>query len=267
MDNINTIRVGSNIETPYVAFGDDSQFENVVVYGFVICKRRHLKHINTEVKLLKKRFKIPNDVVLHCKMLFHADKRKKIGLEHLTPEDVQSIVSRAITIINQGPAMLNYAVGNLDVFRSTLGDSEPVLEFQNISDGSITEVPVSFDPKGALGILMQACFAVPPDGSQGPTANQCQIFASADSTRIKFIDSQKRRADGWYSGFSDIGSPDGQIFQMQPTIATVDTQPMLQLADVAAYVCSHAQDDSANRSFFREQLARIKYWSRKTYAA
>lgn len=71
-----------------------------------------------------------------------------------------------------------------------------------------------------------------------------------------------RLTDGMYSGFLDIGAPDGYVFQLQPTILNADNEPMLQLADIVAYVCSHAADKSTENTFFREQRDRFRYWSR-----
>lgn len=94
-----------------------------------------------------------------------------------------------------------------------------------------------------------------------------QIFVSEDSTKVEFIGPKRRRADGMYSGFSDIGAQEGYVFQMQLTVVNANIEPMLQLADIAAYVCSHASDESAENSFFREQRGRFRYWSQAVFAA
>lgn len=94
-----------------------------------------------------------------------------------------------------------------------------------------------------------------------------QIFVSEDSTKVEFIGPKRRRADGMYSGFSDIGAQEGYVFQLQPTVVNANIEPMLQLADIAAYVCSHASDESAENSFFREQRGRFRYWSQAVFAA
>jgi hypothetical protein len=61
-----------------------------------------------------------------------------------------------------------------------------------------------------------------------------------------------------YSGYSDIGAPQGAVFQLQPTLLESDAAPLLQLADIAAYMCSHSVDISSKGNFFRAQLSRVK---------
>jgi hypothetical protein len=78
---------------------------------------------------------------------------------------------------------------------------------------------------------------------------------------VEFIGEQRRRADSLYSGFSDIGAPAGNVFQLQPTVVKTGSEAILQLADVAAYVCSHAFNNSAEGHFFRDQRERFRYWS------
>lgn len=163
--------------------------------------------------------------------------------------------------MNQGPVRIRYAVGNLAEFGAAIGNE---IEMQHESDGSTIKLSAKLDPKGVLGMLMQACFAVPPDGSQGPPPSHCKIFVSEDSTKVEFIGPKRSRADGMYSGFSDIGAPESHVFHLQPTVVNANNEPMLQLADIAAYVCSHAAEEPAENSFFREQHGRFRYWSRAT---
>lgn len=258
LGNANTIHVGSSNDATYLAFGDDSQFSGVLVYAFVITRRTRVKAIEARIAALKERFRIPKQIAFHCRILFSGHQRQKAGLGHLTPEDVQSIIARSITIMNQNSVLIRYAITDLARFGESMGDE---IEMQHESDGSKIRVLVKLDPKGVLGMLMQSCFAVPPDGSQGPSASDCKIFVSEDSTKVEFIGKKRKRADGLYSGFSDIGAPVGNVFQLQPTVAKADREAILQLADIAAYVCSHASDDSAESRFFRDQRKRFRHWS------
>lgn len=264
MGTAKTVPAGANENASYIAFGDDSQFKNTLAYAFVIVRRVRLRAIEGRIGVLKEKFKIPKEVPLHCRILFSGQQRQKVGLGHLTPQDAQSIVAHAVTIMNQGPVLVRYSIGDLAEIGVALGSE---LEMQHDSDGSIVKVPVKMDPKGLLGLLMQACFAVPPDGSQGPSASDCKIVVSEDSTMVEFIGAKRQRADGMYSGFSDIGAQSGQVYQLQPSSVPAASQPVLQLADIAAYICSHSMDVSPNNAFFREQRDRFRYWSRAVFAA
>jgi hypothetical protein len=262
--NANTIRVGSSHDANYLAFGDDSQFGDVLVYAFAILHRTRSKAVEASILALKERFKIPKQTTLHCRILFSGHQRQKAGLGHLTPDDVQSIVARLVTIMNQKSVLIRYAIANLAEFGKLLGDE---IKLQHESDGSTMKLPVKLDPKGVLGILMQSCFAVSPNGSQGPPASDCNIFVAEDSTKVEFIGEKRSRADGLYSGFSDIGAPAGNVFQLHPTVVKADSEAILQLADVAAYVCSHAYDTTHKGQFFRDHRQRIRLLSRSVLEA
>lgn len=265
-NNTNTLPVGSSSAAPYLAFGDDSHFPNTntLVFAVVIIPRTRLKQVETRLAVLKEKYKVPAHVPLHCKILFNRHPKEKAGLSHLSPKDVYSIAARAVTIMNQTGVILRYAVADLSVCQSAIGKE---LELVNKDDVSTTKLPITeIDQdfgKVIIGKLANLCFAVPPDGSHGPTASECEIFLAEDKTKLKFvIGAHGRRADSHYSGFSDIGATDGNVFQLQPTILKAHEAPMLQLADIAAYMCSHMSDTSEKGRFLQEQLARVRYWSR-----
>jgi hypothetical protein len=258
MGNANILPAGGDASADYLAFGDDSQFGDTLVYAFVIVHRDRAPQVRTRLSELKQRFRISASENLHCRVLFSGHQRKKAGLGHLSPQDVRSLIAEAVTIINEGPVLIRFAVGGLPEFERALGNQ---IEMKHESDGSRTRLPVKLDPKGLLSILLQMCFAVAPDGSNGPTASECKIFASEEKTRVEFIGSKRRRADAMYSGFNDIGAPAGNVFQLIPTVVGPASEPLLQLADIAAYICSHSTDESDENSFFREQRTRFLYWS------
>ncbi len=264
MGNARVIKTGAEAGAPYLAFGDDSQFGEVLAYAVVIVRRTRVRQIESRLSALKERYRIPKQTALHCRLLFHEHPRQKAGLGHLSDDDARAIVARAVTILNQSEGLLRYAVGDLSHFQGMLGGN---LEFKHASNGSTMNLPAKLEPKGILGFLMQACFAAPPDGSRGPHTSECQIFASEDSTKIEFIGPGRRRADGLYSGFSDIGAPEGAVFQLEPTLVKPQAVPLLQLADIAAYLCSHSTDASLERRFFREQLSRVRHWVGGRFAA
>jgi hypothetical protein len=110
------------------------------------------------------------------------------------------------------------------------------------------------------GVMMNAAMMLAPDGSQGPVAADCEIFVSADKTKIPFIGKGSQQAHSMYSGFSEIGTPDESVHQLQPHVLRAADHPMLQLADIAAYVCCHAKNDDELNQFHRDQLSRVRNW-------
>lgn len=258
----NIIPVGGNERSDYLAFGDDSQFGETLVFAFAIVHRSNLTAVEDALAELKEHFGIPQDISLHCRVLFSGQQRQKAGLGHLTAHDARKILMRAVSIMNKGRVLVRYAVGNLSDCKAAMGSEIELLD----SSGQPAEtVPVSVDPKGILATLMQSCFAVPPDRSEGPTAKDCKVIVSPDTTMVNYIGSRRKRADRMYSGYSAIGAPPGEVFQLDPELADVRTQPMLQLADVAAYVCSHSYDGQSKNAFFRVQQRRFSYWLCKRY--
>jgi len=255
--NATPIHLGLDDWSPYFAFGDDSHCGDIVVFAFVIIPRNQIEVLETKIDLLKQRFKIPKETTLHCRVLFNGHQREKAGLAHLKPAAVQTLISRLVTIMNQSSVHIRWAVQDFARFMQALGSE---IELRDKTGESVTRLSVNHDPKGLIGMLMNVCFAVAEDGSQGPSASQCKIYVSEDATKCRFLGEDRRRADAQFNGFSDIGAPPGHVFRFHGTVAKAEAHAMFQLADVAAYVCSHAYDDRPERKFFREQISRFRNW-------
>lgn len=256
------LNTGNDLNSRYLAYGDDSQYKDILAYAFIIVDRHRVNRLADSFVSLKKRFRIPDTVPLHCRVLFSGDQRKKFGLNHLNPNDVKSLINRAISIMNRAPVLIRYCFGNLTEWQNAVGKE---IELYNRDKNDAMVTPITSDPKGIMSILMQGCFAVAPDGSQGPTASECQIITSQDSTKVRFIGNQRKRADRMYSGFSSIGAPKGQVFRLNPTILKADDEILLQVADIASYICSHATSELERDQFFREQHDRFRYWHRMKF--
>jgi hypothetical protein len=241
-----------------MAFGDDSQFRNILAYAVIIIPRSRLRQAERKIRELKQRHGIPAEVPLHCRVLFGRDQRAKASIAHLSEDDARSIVSQAVTIINQVNGLLRYATDCLSSVHERIGQQ---IELTHESDGSKLSLPVNPDPKGFLGMLMQACLNVPPGGKYGPSLRECEVFLSEDPTMVKFIGPRRTRADGLYAGFSDLDAPPDTVFQLQPNLLKTGNAPLLQLVDIAAYICSHAADLSEECTFFRKQLSRVEKWA------
>ncbi|MGX2030917.1 MULTISPECIES: hypothetical protein [Methylocaldum] len=262
--NANILPVGSNRSTPYLAFGDDSRFYNTLVFAVVIIPRTRLKQVETSIARLKDKFDIPAHVQLHCRTLFSLDKinpAKTEGLSHLSLRDVHAIIGRVVTIMNQSGVILRYAVTNLPSSQAAIGKE---LRLENPVDGSYVTLSVTEQTehfaKGMLVELAKTCFSVPPGSSYGPTAWECEIFLAEDPSRIKFIGPSKAQVSSRYGDFYlDFGTANAMPFKFQPLLRKVQEAPMLQLADIAAYMCSHMTGESDTGKFLQSQLARVRY--------
>jgi hypothetical protein len=180
----------------------------------------------------------------------------------MSDDEARSLVRMVIVEMNKIPVVLRYAFMNQPNVDT---GAEGRITLNHVSDGSTIDLPLKCDPKGFLGLLMQSCFAVSPDGREGPPASECRIYTSKDSTRINFIGKERKRADKWYAGFSGIGAKENTVFGIEPIILNNSDSQMLGVADIFAYLCSHAMEKECRETFFREQLSKIKFWSRATF--
>jgi hypothetical protein len=247
----NVIVVGTDPTAPFCAYGDESQYGDVLTYALAIFRREQVPKAEQVLEFLRERYVFPPQVPIHCKILFSGDQRRKHGLDHLDPGQVNDLVSKLVYHLNKLPALCRFG-------RTLLPDREILVP----PDDDFPALPS--EPKGVMGLLANSCFAVPRDGSHGPTPDQIEIFVSEDKTMIRFMRERRHQAHRGYSGFSDIGSPDGRVFRVEPRIVPGDQwqkHPLLQVADVFGYICSHA-DPPMERNDFFTKLLRSMPWSR-----
>ncbi|MCE3238617.1 MAG: hypothetical protein K0R24_1598 [Gammaproteobacteria bacterium] len=253
-----TIIVG-NAPAEYLAFGDDSHHQNTLVYAFLIIKESLIASVENRVNAIKAFYGILDNIILHCKMLFSGDERRKAGIAYLSSEKVRSIITRIVRIINETPIFLRYAYCNLEdqkIHFDKLNAEET--DEENKAPKKIQLAP---DSKGLLGRLAHISLSTLPRDPCIPTINKCQVVVSEDKTKVHFIGKNRRQAHYWISGFSDIGVPLNSVFQLHPIIKKSHESIMLQLADMAAYMCCQALSEGSNSLFFREKLKEIKYWT------
>lgn len=257
MCSADTIIIGNNKESRFMAFGDDSKYQDTLVFAFIFILRSRKEAAEDRLRGLKRLFKIPVETSLHCRILRHVDARRKANLSHLSDDDFKSIVRRSIDIINKYKMQVRYTYTSL--CGTKLSETESITLSSDHEKEEMT-IRYSHDPKGMLGFLMQGCFCVSPDGSNGPTANQCEIITFNDKTKIPFLGNKRQRADGLYTGYSDIGASENSVFKICPQISNEHEHSLLELADIMAYTCSHAlSTDEVNNSFFKQQLERVVY--------
>jgi len=232
----------------FCAYGDDSQYENVLVYAFAIIHRKNLEEFNKAINGIRAEYKFPETEPIHCRILFSGDQRKKRNLDHI---DFRSLISRLIEEANKVPILCRYCHTNLPKNKIM---HEKYEDFPQITN----------DTKGILSILLQGCFAVAANGTEGPTSKDTQIFVSGDKTVIKFIGDTRKQAELHYSAYSEIGASEGEEFFINPHIiqnADWKNYPLLQLADIYSYICSHALNTKDETNYFLKEFKKIKHYS------
>ena len=100
---------GKSIDAPFCAFGDDSQYKNVLVYAYAIFHRSNVSKAKKVLRKLKKKYQIPKSLPIHCRILFSGDQRRKNGLEHISIIGVKQLISHLIEKMNNVPSLSRYA--------------------------------------------------------------------------------------------------------------------------------------------------------------
>lgn len=249
-----TPEIGRDNTAPFVAFGDDSKYGDVLVFAFLVIKRNDVPRMEKRLSRIKSRFGIPEQTALHCRELFHIHPREKAGLGHLTSDQARSIVGHLIHEINQLECWVRYAFSR----------KRPGEAFFHAGDG----FPIQDDDKGIMALLAQSSL-IPQvrdvGKARGPNATDCEIFVAEESTSVRFLGHERRRADHWVSGYSEVGATPGGLFRLKPNLIPIKGHPLMQVADVLAYTCSHALSQEPVSHFFAEQFSRIRLFTRSEF--
>jgi len=209
MISTKTLNVGKSEAAPFVAFGDESIAgkETIAAYAYVVLPRSRIHQVEGRLRRLKRKFKIPEKIAIHCRQLMAPHQREKLGLTHLTSEDARSVVGHAITLMNESRVWVKYAWSYLPDLEKSLGRE---LVLRTVDGNESHTQAVNFSAKAVTGFLAYLSMILPT----GPQASQCQIFASEERTRSRplFGDGPSQRVDKSLSGFTDIGASSGSVF-------------------------------------------------------
>ena len=255
--NNNIISHGSNTNAKYLAFGDDSQYEDILVFAYVLILRSKLNRVISEFEKIKEKFKFSPNSKIRCRVLFSGHQREKNGLGHLTQNNIRSLLFHVVTLLNKHDIGVYFSYASASAGKLAFGENT-FLEMNDL-EGNKSLMKSNYDPKGILGILSQSCWAG-IDATKYPTVNDCEIFAAEDETKINWIGDTKNRADRWLSGFSDVGAPQGSVFKLKPSVKPSNFSPCFELADIAAYIYSHSLDANLENLLFKELTREIKLW-------
>lgn len=248
----NVIKIGGSTDAPYIAAGDESKYGDWLVYAMVYVNRVDLAAIAEKIRIIKYRFRLPVDSPLHCYQLFNKHQRKKKKISHINDEDAKSIIGLVTTILARH-AFVRSGMTRLNDINARIG---PALTLTSVIDGSTKQFPGTEDPKAHFSHLMMMCTVDVPGYETFPKAKDTEILLSEEKTKVDYFGS-KRRADRLFDNFSEIGAPPGKVFQLDPAIVPANGHPLMELADVAAFIVAHAQDDKPWNSIFRTQLQRL----------
>lgn len=253
----NVINVGRYAGARYVAFGDESRFRDRLVYATIIVHRTDLDYFREVLSRVKVKYAIPNSEELHCRVLFNSNQRDKRGLSHLTDEIVRAMLLELVSDLVARPILCRFT-------HAIFSQNPEFLEAGTWEDSSGNPGPmmnaIPNEPKGILGLLMQATFCCPLDGSEGPPISEIEVFVSEDKTKVEFL--QKKQAHNFCFGYSDVNAPPGMVWYLNPHVVKSNGMPLLQVADICAYAASHMELPINETEYWGSIITRMSYVSK-----
>lgn len=245
----NEILLGQDCKTSFCGFGDDSVKNNILVYALAILHRSKISLAEQLVNNLKEEYKIPPEINLHCRILFHDDARRKKGLSHLTTASVKKLIEKLI-----------YELNLMDVLCRVVTAIKPISATLNVLSKSHETFPeLNTNSKNLLGLLSMVCYNIPENNPLKVKKEDMEIWVDGDSTKIEWAGKRKQAHSG-YQNYSDVGAQKGSLFHFVPHIMTGEKHPLLQVADVVAFISANAVEEfqRKQRGWYSKLLSKIK---------
>ncbi len=235
-----TITIGNQSDSRITAFGDDSKYHRTNVFSYVIFENTNLALARSMLHDVKSHYKIPDNVLLHMRVLTNAKQRKKCCIDHLTQESIFQLVSEIIDRMNEIPFLVkaSYYSGDLP---------------ENVVD---PQFGITWSDKAMQSMLAKD--ALIPFKLQQYSYSDLRIMISRDATMTSFIGSKGRQAHRWARGFSNIDAPAGLVYEFDPPIGEPKEEILLQLADVMVYVIAHCVDAEKPSLPFQAALSKVR---------
>ena len=220
-------RAGHLSQSKIYAFGDESEFGNVIAYGLVIVEVTNLPRVERFFSGLKQRYGIDPQAEFHCRIVFSGDLRSKSPWKDLSPAQVLDFAEE----------LLSGLVGMQTWFivgaahRSEQPEEVPAVgNWAAIEMG--TDLLHGIACMGALTALNQHY-------------DQHQVEFRADPNRKK-IPLAGRRIQA-HSLYQLNNSDTNQHISPEP-IDPNDKPALLQVADLFAYTATHSLTEKKHRN-------------------
>ncbi|MBT1262531.1 hypothetical protein KHP07_19355 [Pseudomonas sp. VS40] len=217
-------------------YGDESHFNEVVTYAFIIIPQKKHQLVESYVNKVKKRFGVDEGARIHCRELFNKHARSKTYFSELTNEMVLKFLDEIM--IQSFIAGARGWVGYMDARKapdSLLFDSENAAKPLTLHlDNLKTKMHLCFH--AAIGPLTHI---FPP--------TRVKSYVDGDKTKILFLN-QKRQVDNLRSFFPVEHK--NEMFFSEPVHGL---KPLfLDLADILAYAAARglAEASTGNKDSF-----------------
>ena len=240
--------LGRNSSAPYCAYGDDTKYEDILLYAFIIIDRAYLSDLENEFQKVKSNFNIPDNTEIHIKDFLNKHQRKKLNLEDL---NVPKFIDSIIEVINNGKCAV--------IFNFTQIPEDGNILPKNLE---ISGEKIHGDHRSLIHMLGASCF-VPfllLDGKY-LTLKDMEVFVSQESTKVKTIGNSRRQAQYLSEMMIPTTKPiqKGSYARLKPHYVLTRDNMFCQIADVIAYVLSHALSAKCKDMVYKKQYKSIKY--------
>ena len=183
----------------FLTVGAELALDRQVVLCLVSAHYTDLPRARPWLRLLREKYRIPAAWRIDGPALFDAAGRERAGLRQIDDAGARALVDDVVGVFNRIPCLLRFA------YLPLRGDQT--------ADSTRAD-------------LRAMALDVPPDGTQGPPAADCDVAMASE--------------------------PD----------LTADALRLGDLASLIAFVCLRAQAGRPEDLFFQQQVLRLKYWSR-----
>lgn len=240
--------LGNKSNTPYCAYGDDTKYKEILLYAFIALQREKTQELETDILNIKNEFNIPADVTIHIKDFFNGHKREKLNINHL---NVSALIDAIIDSLNKHNACVLFNYLKIPKNNKIYPD-----EFE------IQGQKIHGDPKALAHQLGASCF-VPFLNLNNKILNlqDFEVFVSSETTKVKVVGTQKRKAQYLFEMRIPLTNPakGGNYARLKPHYINTNENTLLQVADVVAYVISHALSKKCSNTTFKKQMKKIQF--------
>ena len=248
---------GQNSKSSFIAYGDDSAYEEILIYGFVICERSQASKLEKEVINIKKEFGIPDKIPIHMKSLLSGQYRKKNNISNFGRSQQSLFFEKVVNILNKNRCIVRYCY-------TVVPDSGKIFP----KDSPDEEIPLIENHKATIHQMAAACFTpYIENGRLIFTAKDFEVFLSHDSTKVKFSPKSPRKQAHFLSELliptTNPPKP-GTYIRLKPNIQLMKKNILLQFTDVVVYILSHALSKNCKEDIFRHLANRIIFFIRHT---
>ena len=204
------------------ALADDSIAEDGIVCAAAVFPASRIPPAEAVLVRSKKEVGVPPDTVLHCRILFAGDARRKTLWRCVSPEGIYAMAQNLCEALK--PIGLQPIVALID--RALVQPAFPV-------PGSPAQMP---SEKESASWAYGAVATNLVDGHQG---KPIRMWLDPDSTRIPW-GGKRARADQTRKSFWINLKQGQQPLQIQPQIADRPKPCLLEIADLYAYITVQA---------------------------